>query len=90
MRPIISRIPCLSTAGVPEGNRYDLPVTITVNGEASELPEGGTIADLIRARGTEPPYAVEVNRIVVPRKDHEDRTLSDGDDVNVVTLVGGG
>jgi thiamine biosynthesis protein ThiS len=34
--------------------------------------------------------AVEVNRQVVPRREHEQAELADGDTVEVVTLVGGG
>jgi len=34
--------------------------------------------------------AVEVNRRVIPRGDHRATLLSDGDRVEIVTLVGGG
>jgi thiamine biosynthesis protein ThiS len=33
---------------------------------------------------------VEVNRKVVPRRQHAEHTLRDGDTVEIVTLVGGG
>jgi len=34
--------------------------------------------------------AVEVNRRVIPRRDHATATLVDGDRIEIVTLVGGG
>jgi thiamine biosynthesis protein ThiS len=34
--------------------------------------------------------AVEVNRQLVPKKQHESQELKDGDSVEIVTLVGGG
>jgi sulfur carrier protein len=34
--------------------------------------------------------AVEVNEEVVPREQHAERELRDGDRVEIVTLVGGG
>ena len=36
------------------------------------------------------PCAVEVNRELVPRASHRDHQLTDGDRVEIVTLVGGG
>jgi sulfur carrier protein len=38
----------------------------------------------------QPHVAVEVNLEVVPRAEHRDTILNDGDRVEVVTLVGGG
>jgi thiamine biosynthesis protein ThiS len=34
--------------------------------------------------------AVEVNRSIVPKRTHQEALLSDGDEVEVVTFVGGG
>ena len=34
--------------------------------------------------------AVEVNRELVPRRQHAEHALADGDEVEIVTLVGGG
>src|SRR6478672_10318026 len=65
--------------------------TITVNAEPTTLPDPLTVADLLRHLGKDPKkLAVEVNRNVIPRTDHPTRRLSDGDAVEIVTLVGGG
>lgn len=64
---------------------------VTVNDEARELPEGATVADLVRQLGLGPRrIAVEVNRDVVPRATYGAVALRDGDVVEVVHFVGGG
>lgn len=72
---------------------------ITLNGESRELDGTPTVADLLerihgeRVRSGAPGIgacAVEVNRVLVPRRQHGDRRLADGDAVEIVTLVGGG
>lgn len=64
---------------------------LTVNGETRELPEGHTVRDLIDALGlTGRAVAIEVNRMLVPKRLHDATALHDGDVVEAVTLVGGG
>jgi thiazole synthase len=64
---------------------------ITVNQESRTLPAAATIADLIVQLKLDPRrVAVEVNRELVPRARHGERALSEGDAVEIVTLVGGG
>jgi thiazole synthase len=64
---------------------------ITVNAELRSFPDPLTVAELLRALGRDPrKLAVEVNRAVVPRADHDRAALRDGDAVEIVTLVGGG
>ena len=64
---------------------------ITVNGEAHDVPDRTTVARLLEmlpAAGG--PVAVEVNREIVPRSLHAGRALAPGDEIEIVTLVGGG
>jgi sulfur carrier protein len=64
---------------------------ITVNGQPRQVPEGRTVEGLLadlKMAGS--PCAVEVNRALVPKRQHAQRTLCDGDSVEIVTLVGGG
>lgn len=64
---------------------------LTVNGQPRELAEGTTIADLLAELGLDPrTLAVERNLDLVPRAQHAETQLADGDRVEVVTLVGGG
>jgi thiamine biosynthesis protein ThiS len=64
---------------------------ITVNGEHQEMGEGLTVEALLATLNLQgKPCAVEVNRHVVPRRDHAGHELVDGDSIEIVTLVGGG
>ena len=66
-------------------------MTLTVNGEAKEVPNGLTLRELVRNLSLEQrPIAVELNRRVVPKDRYDETRLSDGDAVEIVTLVGGG
>src|SRR5205085_4753276 len=67
-------------------------ITLSINGEARTLPGPQSVADLLQSLGIPDPrrIAVEVNRDLVPRTRHAERLLSDGDQVEIVTLVGGG
>ncbi|MEC9085161.1 MAG: sulfur carrier protein ThiS [Pseudomonadota bacterium] len=64
---------------------------VQVNGEAMELPKGATIAALIEQLTlTGKRLAVEVNEDIVPRSQHPQFTLNEGDRVEVVHAIGGG
>jgi sulfur carrier protein len=66
-------------------------VTVTLNGEAREVPEGTTVLALLEGAGVDRRRcAVEVNLEVVPKARHGERRLASGDRVEVVTMVGGG
>ena len=64
---------------------------VQVNGDAIELPDGATVATLIEKMSLAGKrLAVEVNEDIVPRSQHPEFTLSDGDRVEVVHAIGGG
>lgn len=66
-------------------------ISIQCNGSPRELREGTTVAELVVELGVgDKKFAVERNREVVPRAELGAVTLEEGDEVNVVTLVGGG
>jgi thiamine biosynthesis protein ThiS len=65
--------------------------SITINGEPKSFPDALTVADLLRHFNLDPrALAVEVNETVVPRADHADHRLKDGDTVEIVGPVKGG
>lgn len=69
----------------------DPGITISVNGKPQQLPEGSTLAGLIERMGLAgTACAAEVNRRLVPKREHQAATLAEGDTVELVTLVGGG
>jgi sulfur carrier protein len=64
---------------------------LTVNGAEREVPDGLTVRDLITHLGLDGgPVAVERNLEVVPRADHANALLREGDVVEIVHFVGGG
>ena len=64
---------------------------LIVNGKERDLPDGITLFELIELLGLDAgPCAAEVNKELVPKKDHAATPLNDGDRVELVTLVGGG
>lgn len=64
---------------------------ITLNGESRDVPDGATVADILRAIGAGAiPAAVERNGEIVPRSVHATTPLADGDRLEIVTMVGGG
>ena len=64
---------------------------VQVNGKPVELPDGSTVAALLAQLAVEPAkVAVERNQDVVPRKTWDAARLDDGDQVEIVTFVGGG
>jgi len=68
-----------------------LMVKISINGEQASFEEPPTIDEVLeRIKAPRSAVAVEVNRVVVPRRAHRERRLGDGDEVEVVTFVGGG
>ena len=64
---------------------------IQLNGESSELPDGETVAGLLtRLELTGRRVAVELNLDIVPRSQHVNTVLKEGDQVEVVHAIGGG
>src|SRR5438132_6529810 len=64
---------------------------LTINGETRTLAGPLTLAELLYQRGYDRRrIAVKVNREVVPLPRHDGHRLAAGDDVEIVSLVGGG
>ena len=64
---------------------------IQVNGQPCEVKKGATLAGLLEQMEIRLPHvAVERNLEVVPRAEHDETVLHEGDRLEIVTLVGGG
>lgn len=64
---------------------------IEVNGTEKQVPTGITLLDLLEQLGfTEGRIAVEVNHGIVPRSQHAEHYLREGDRVEIVQAIGGG
>ena len=66
-------------------------IEIRVNGDARFIELGSTVSQLLTELKMNPRFlAVELNRRVVPRAEHGQTKLTADDQVEIVTLVGGG
>ncbi|MFN0059104.1 MAG: sulfur carrier protein ThiS [Planctomycetota bacterium] len=81
---------------LPSNNRLEQPIgleviEVCINGERTTLAEPMTLAQLLERFATAgQPVAVELNRRVVPRRAHAETRLAANDELEIVTLVGGG
>lgn len=64
---------------------------VIVNGDEVELTTGATLVDLLEklALGSTK-VAVELNQTIVPRSQHSQTRLQEGDRVEIVYAIGGG
>lgn len=64
---------------------------IKLNGEKKTIPANTTIGELVASVAlTTNRYAVEINEELVPRSEHANHMLHEGDQVEVVQAIGGG
>jgi len=66
-------------------------MTLTINGESRDFPDGITLAALVAQLGMKADrVAVELNLEIVPRPQWESTVLKNGDKLEIVHFVGGG
>ncbi len=66
-------------------------MNVVLNGESRELPDGATVADVVRIlEAPERGIAVAVDAEVVPRSQWTAQTIPDGAHVEVLMAVQGG
>jgi len=66
-------------------------LSILVNGEHQMVEPDLTVAELLTSLKMNPRFlAVELNRRVVPRAEHNQTRIAANDQIEIVTLVGGG
>lgn len=64
---------------------------IWLNGEVKTVADALTVTELLMAAGLlERKVAVEVNREIVPRSQHDGFRLKAGDRIEIVQAIGGG
>jgi sulfur carrier protein len=75
----------------PEKKITDPFVTVLLNGQSREMARGTSVTQLLVELGLPTSHvAVEVNLQLVPRAQHAEQSLAEGDRIEIVTLVGGG
>lgn len=69
-----------------------MPVmNILLNGDSRTLPAATTLLELLHHEGlAERRVAVEINGRIIPRSQHAQTRLNDGDQVEIVHALGGG
>lgn len=78
-------------ASSPRTSFYPSEMIVTVNGTPTDLPDPTTIRQLIERMGLgKAACAAEVNKALVPKREHLTTELKPGDTVELVSLVGGG
>ena len=65
-------------------------MNLLVNGEQTSLADVATVSDLISALEIEGNVAVEINREIVSRSAFNQHQLAEGDEIEIVTAIGGG
>ena len=66
-------------------------IEVCLNGKPHRIPINCSVSTLVSSLPMEPTaVAVERNRIIVPRSLHEETILEPGDQIEIVTIVGGG
>lgn len=64
---------------------------ITVNGEKVSCTEGITLDDLLlQLKYDKRQIAVEINEVIIPKAEYEQYIIHAGDEIEVVTFMGGG
>lgn len=67
------------------------PIRIQVNGQAKDWRGGATVADLLRELDIKTErVAVELNLEILDRAMFGQRSLKDGDRVEILSFIGGG
>ncbi len=66
-------------------------IEVTINGVARHVDEGLSLEQLIwQFQLVSHQVAIEVNQQLIPRREHSQRRLRGGDQLEIVSLVGGG
>ena len=65
-------------------------MNLLINGEQTSLVNVATVSDLIAALDVEGNVAVEINREIVRRSAFDHHRLAEGDEIEIVTAIGGG
>ena len=70
---------------------FDGSAGVIINGERRQVAGGTTLAGLVAEIGLDPlRVAIERNLAIVPRSTFETLIVEDGDEYEIVHLVGGG
>ena len=66
-------------------------MNILLNNKPEILFDGSTVKKLLEIKNIKNIYyAVEINKRIIPKSDHERHVIKDGDRIEIITAIGGG
>ena len=66
-------------------------MNILLNNKPVKLFDGSTVKKLLENKNIKNKYyAVEINRKIIPKSDHETYIIKEGDRIEIITAIGGG
>ena len=66
-------------------------MNILLNNKPEKLFDGLTVKKLLENKNIRNKYyAVEINRKIIPKSDHDTYVIKDGDRIEIITAIGGG
>ena len=66
-------------------------MNILLNNKPVKLFDGSTVKKLLENKNIKNKYyAVEINRKIIPKSDHETYIINEGDKIEIITAIGGG
>ena len=66
-------------------------MNILLNNKPEKLFDGSTVKKLLENKNIKNKYyAVEINRKIIPKSDHDTYVIKDGDKIEIITAIGGG
>jgi sulfur carrier protein len=76
---------------VQNGRKWEWCMTITLNGEKKQVPDGATILGLLESLKIQPErVAVELNLEIVKKDKYGTTAIKDSDSLEVVSFMAGG
>ncbi|MFL2552598.1 MAG: sulfur carrier protein ThiS [Gammaproteobacteria bacterium] len=66
-------------------------MNILLNNVPEKIFAGSTVKNLLENKNIKNKYyAVEINKKIIPKSNHETHLIKDGDKIEIITAIGGG
>ena len=66
-------------------------MNILLKNKPEKLFDGSTVKKLLENKNIKNKhYAIEINRKIIPKSDHETYIIKEGDKIEIITAIGGG
>ena len=66
-------------------------MNILLNNKPETIFDGSTIKKLLEQKNVQSKYfAVEINKKIIPKSNHDSYIIKDGDKIEIITAIGGG